>query len=265
MRPILFSFSGIHVSSYYFFLSLGITIGLLFFIYYAKKFRLNIPVVIDVGIISVVSAYAGSRLFHIIFESLDYYLDHPIRILYFWQGGYVYYGGVIVSLFFTYLYLKIKQTNFLAVTDAMVIAAAVGTSIGRFACLFQGCCYGVQTNMPWGIHFPLSHASNAVINHHGATSIHPTQFYMIFSNLFIFILLAFIVKYKERKGKSRIIGELTYIYLISYALFRIIIEYFRADYRGSFFEPYFSTSQFIAVVIIVVSSIGYIRTKPIKH
>jgi phosphatidylglycerol---prolipoprotein diacylglyceryl transferase len=245
MKPILFSIGSFILPSYYTFISLGILLGIFFFYRYSKRSGFPLVYMLDVSMIVVITCYLGARLFHVVFEMPQYYLQHPFDIFSFWKGGYVIYGGILFPLIFIYIYARRKRLSFLNITDLLAPSAAIGTALGRMACFLQGCCYGSPTSMPWGVVFP--EGTNGGLTPSGVP-LHPTQIYLVLVNFLIFLFLNW--KFKHKKFA----GELTYWYLLLYSIGRSFVEIFRNDFRGDLFYPYVSTSQFISLVIFVVVS-----------
>ncbi|MEI6092163.1 MAG: prolipoprotein diacylglyceryl transferase [bacterium] len=250
MKPILFHFGSFYIQSYYTFITLGILLGIYSFYRYSKRSNFSVIYMLDISIIVVATCYIGARLFHVIFEQPQYYFQHPIEMFYIWRGGYVIYGGILFPLIFIYIYAKRKGLEFLKITDLMAPATAIGTSLGRMACLLQGCCFGCQTSLPWGIVFPEGANAGLTPSH---VPLHPTQIYLALVNLAIFFILNWRFKYKK------FTGELTYWYLWLYSVGRSFVEIFRSDFRGDLFAPYFSTSQFISLIIFVITSFLLIK------
>ncbi|MCX6112220.1 MAG: prolipoprotein diacylglyceryl transferase [Proteobacteria bacterium] len=244
MKPILFQIGSFYIPSYYTLISLGILLGIYFFYRYSKKSGFPTVYMLDVSIIVVATCYMGARLFHVIFESPQYYLQHPWDIFSFWKGGYVLYGGMLFPLIFIYIYAKRKKISFLNITDLLAPSVAIGTALGRMACLLQGCCFGCATNMPWGITFP--EGANGGLTP-SEIPLHPTQIYLMIVNFSIFLILNWRFKHKKFNG------ELTYWYLMLYAVGRSFVEIFRDDFRGDLFTPYMSTSQFISLIIFIIA------------
>jgi phosphatidylglycerol---prolipoprotein diacylglyceryl transferase len=255
MRPILFHIGYTSIYSYYVFITLGIFLGLFFFYKYSKKSDLSPVSFVDISLISLITAYIGARLFHILFVMPKYYLEKPIEMFYFWNGGFVIYGAILIPPIFVYLYAKKKNLNFPKITDALAPAFSIGTALGRLACFMQGCCYGKPTDLPWGISFP--EGANAGMT---PTNIplHPTQLYLALQGLVIFLILNYIF------SRKKFDGELTLWFFILYPVTRIIIEYYRSDFRGDLFEPYLSTSQFISLIAALVA-LGFLIKKYVKH
>jgi phosphatidylglycerol:prolipoprotein diacylglycerol transferase len=118
---------------------------------------------------------------------------------------------------------------------------ALGHVVGRFGCLFAGCCYGKPTMKPWGIVFTDPFAAANVGTPLGVP-LHPTQLYEAGAEFLILMLLLF----TERKGRA-FAGRTFWLYMLLYAISRFIIEFYRGDERGM--VGMFSTSQFISVLL----------------
>jgi len=73
-----------------------------------KKDKFPTLLMVDISLITVVTAYIGARLFQILFVMPKYFLENPMEIFYFWKGGYVIYGAMLFPLIFVYLYTKRK-------------------------------------------------------------------------------------------------------------------------------------------------------------
>ena len=37
--------------------------------------------------------------------------------------------------------------------DTFAVPLALALAVGRWGCFFNGCCYGVETTLPWGVWF----------------------------------------------------------------------------------------------------------------
>jgi prolipoprotein diacylglyceryltransferase len=80
--------------------------------------------------------------------------------------------------------------------------------------------------------------------------LHPVQLYEAGATLLIFLILLWVF------GRRRFYGQVMLAYALLYAVTRFTLEFWRDDPRGEVFN--LSTSQFIAVVLFVVSLIAYI-------
>jgi phosphatidylglycerol:prolipoprotein diacylglycerol transferase len=66
----------------------------------------------------------------------------------FSRGGLVFYGGLMVSVLFIYLYLRIRRLDILPYADVFFMVLALGYGIGRMGCLVSGDgCYGYASSI----------------------------------------------------------------------------------------------------------------------
>ncbi|HBG22939.1 MAG TPA: prolipoprotein diacylglyceryl transferase [Peptococcaceae bacterium] len=214
MREVLFQIGGLRIFSYGFFVAVGILVATIWLVQQVKKEGKSPDVVIDTVLIGVIAGIIGARLFYIFLYEPEYYLANPLRILYTWEGGLAFYGGLLLGFVCILIYLFRVRIPILTFLDLAAPATALGYGIARFGCFMNGCCYGKVTTVPWGVVFP-------VID--GATR-HPTQLYSILSSFLIFIILLWI----KRRG-ARFRGQLFSLALILYGLSRSVIELFREN------------------------------------
>ena len=145
------------------------------------------------------------------------------------QGGIVFYGGLFGGLLGAWLGCRIVGLRFLPVLDLCAPALALGHAFGRVGCLFAGCCYGMPCDLPFC--FALSPHIE------GGARLLPVQLIEAVCDL---ILCAALLLYlRKRRPVPRAAG----VFLMSYAAYRFILEFFRGDeIRGHIFG--LTTSQF---------------------
>jgi phosphatidylglycerol:prolipoprotein diacylglycerol transferase len=95
----------------------------------------------DLAIWLFISGIAGARITFMI------QYDVPIwQFFKIWDGGLVFYGSAIggaVGYFLAYfLVLRRHGISNWKMADIIAPCAALGLALGRFGCLFNGCCYG---------------------------------------------------------------------------------------------------------------------------
>ncbi len=240
MHPYLLHIGQFTIYSYGFFIATAFLSGFLFFLYEVKKHGLDIDTGVDIGFWMLLSAILGSRIVYVI-VNYNYYLDNPLRALMIWEGGMVWYGAFLGGLIATVVFFRLKGLDWWLWADMGAAPLALAQSVGRMGCLMAGCCYGVETTLPWGIEFTKSTiAPNGVV-------LHPTQIYHMLFNFAIFLFLFF------RRKRKAFKGELVFLYLIFYGATRGIVEVFRGDPRGSVFNGAISTSQLIGILILAVA------------
>lgn len=174
-----------------------------------------------------------------------------------WEdGGITFLGGAISAIIsFTLLFwflLKEKRHELKKYLNVIVLGIVIGHAFGRIGCFCAGCCFGKITDSFLGVIFPEGSAPfRYVVNHYQElghtldeakllaleTKVLPTQ---VIEAGFLFILFGVLNLIKKNQFET---------YLISYGLFRFILEFFRADDRGSLFGI-FSPSQWLSLLII---------------
>jgi len=246
MHPILFEIGGFPVFTYGVLLAAAYLLGLQFAIVRGRQRGLDPQRTMDLGIWIIISALIGAKLLLLIVEWDTFTRDwHELFTLA--RSGGVFYGGLIAAVTVALWYLWRHRMPMWTVTDAFAPGIALGHVIGRMGCLFAGCCFGRQTDLPWAITFHSEYAAQNVgtpLN----VPLHPTQLYEAGAELLILgILLA-----TEKKGRP-FPGRTFWGYMFLYGISRFIIEFYRGDARGA--VGAFSTSQFVSMLIIPLSVI----------
>ncbi len=230
MHPILFRLGTLTVYSWGFMVALGFAAGILVAFQRARKEGLSPEDIMDLSMWAIISALIGARSFYVI-GFYSEFISNPLSVFYVWEGGMVFYGGLIFSMAAIGIMVRRKKLPLLKVLDIAAPTAAIGYSIGRIGCFLRGCCYGVKCDLPWGVHFP-----------DVAGLVHPTQIYSSIAGLLIFIVLVII---RERKKYD---GQVFFWGLMFYCVYRFIIEFFR-EYSIHVFG--LTQSQWITVALLL--------------
>lgn len=207
------------------------------------------PQAFDLFLVMLISSLLGAKIGHTVFEAPGHHLPdgrvveslwellredpwHPLRL---GEGGYVWYGGMIGALVVAVWYFRARpQLNGMLYADAFAPAVMVGAAFGRLGCFMEGCCYGVPTELPWGVAFPAT-----------TGPVHPTQLY---DAAFGALCGAFLLWRFPRRSFD---GENIALLLIAYPIARFTTEVFRGDPERGGFGP-FSTSQWISIGLLAV-------------
>jgi phosphatidylglycerol:prolipoprotein diacylglycerol transferase len=166
-------------------------------------------------------------------------------MLHNFSGGFVFYGSFITIIPVVIWYLKKYKIPLLPMLDILAITTLIVHSIGRLGCFLGGCCYGKPTNSFIGMSFPKTNEIH----------VHPSQLYEIAVLLLIIGILFYL------KKKQQFNGQLFLSYIIFYAIARNILELFRGDHRGFIIDGVLSHSQFIGIILILITIIIYQKTK----
>ncbi len=102
----------------------------------------------------IVATILGARLGHCFFYEPDYFLAHPIEILYIWQGGLASHGAGLGMLTAIWIYYKRNPgQSYLYLLDRIVITVALGACFIRLGNLTNSEIIGVPANVPQGFVF----------------------------------------------------------------------------------------------------------------
>lgn len=103
--------------------------------------------------------------------------------------------------------------------DTFAAPVAVAVAIGRLACFSGGCCYGTPTDLPWGVVFANSAASD------GGPLVprHPTQLYEAAFHLSAAAALVWL----GRRGMFK--GQFIKLYILAYLGYRFLTEFIRPE------------------------------------
>src|SRR5881396_4419190 len=200
-------------------------LGLKLAIVRARKRGLDENRVLDLGIYIIISALVGAKLLLLVTDYRTFTAD-PRELFTLARSGGVFYGGLILAVAVALWYIRRIGLPLWTTCDVFAPGIALGHVIGRFGCLFAGCCFGKPTMKPWGITFTDPFAAANVGTPLGVP-LHPTQLYEAGAELLILVFLLL----TERKGKP-FPGRTFWLYMLLYAVSRFIIEYFRGDPRG---------------------------------
>ncbi|MFH0952494.1 MAG: prolipoprotein diacylglyceryl transferase [Patescibacteria group bacterium] len=229
--------------------ALGFLVGILFLVHYSQKQGIASSKILDLGLWVILSSIVGSRLFYVINE-WTYFTAHPIEMLYIWEGGLAWYGGMILALLAGYIFLRRNKLPMLKIMDGAVIGLAIGEAIGRIGCFFIHDHLGQPTNLPWGIEI------NGIVRHE-------TALYSIVATLAIFVVL--IITQRTERGKQT--GRLTALYFLLYGITSFLIYQFRAtDLPGS--DPLWGAlrpSQIFSVIAFLAGCWLLYQLKPSKE
>ena len=159
----------------------------------------------------------------------------PFSIVKVWQGGLVFYGGLILAIAVFFVWCLVRRERMAPVADIFVTVIPLAHAFGRVGCFFFGCCYGRLSDCACAVSFPRhSPAWGAQVEKGlipntapSALPVLPTQLFEAGAVLCLFAVLLFIYlrNWKTRPGLT------TGCYLVGYACIRFGIEFLRDDMR----------------------------------
>jgi phosphatidylglycerol:prolipoprotein diacylglycerol transferase len=184
--------------------------------------RLGLPSqrIFDWGFWLLLTGIVGSRILYVLLNE-DEFRGNFGRVLAIWNGGLVWYGGLIPAVIVGVVLLYRWKLPVLPVCDACAAAIMLALGIGRWACLLAGDDYGKPTELWLGIRF----YSGLVPHELQGVPLHPTQLYMSVNALWIFFVLEWIRRRATWAGQA--FGAMLILYAGTRAF---LIEPFRGDF-----------------------------------
>lgn len=284
LDPILLKMGPLQIRWYGLMYLVGFTLG---YFQLARRYRQGI-FRLDPEMTQVLISYLmigmmiGARLVYVLVYNPMYYMEHPSEIPAIWQGGLSYHGAALGFVAGMLLFGQKFQTGFYHLTDAVVLASAVGVIFGRLGNFINGELFGRASDVPWAVIFPMG----------GPSPRHPSQLYQALGEgLLVFVALK-LIEFRERaKGfapkpdqfkevaaeapaskkknaRPQIRWERTGIlgtsYLMLYGLARFVVEFFREpDAQLGFFAGWITMGQILCLLMILAG--GFLLLKRIRN
>lgn len=189
------------------------------------------------GIVSILLGFGAAALFQATYN----YIEHPENGFHLgdgitFLGGII--GGTVVYLVIWIIFRKKVPGSLFDIMPVIPCMITIGHAFGRIGCFFAGCCYGKETDFFLAVKFP--NLPNPV---------HPTQLY---EAAFLFVMFGvcsvLLLRYHYRHNMS--------LYMVSYGIFRFLIEFLRGDDRGKFLGV-LSPSQFWSILTVIGGVVLY--------
>jgi len=213
-----------------------------------EQFEYSKETIQDYFVWAIAALLIGARLGYVLFYNLEYYLAHPLAVVFPFDlsdrfrfvgiSGLSYHGGLVAIILVSIFFFRRHKINFWRFGDLFCPAIPLGYTFGRIGNFLNGELYGRVTDVWWGMYFPLDplHALR-----------HPSQLYeAFFEGIFLFVVL-----WSVRK-KASFKGLLFPLYLIGYGTVRFVIEFFRQpDPQVGLVAGMFSMGQVLCLVMIV--------------
>ncbi len=169
----------------------------------------------DLLFYGVLGVVLGGRLGYCLFYKPDYYLSHPLEVLYLWQGGMSFHGGMLGVIVAMAWLARREGLPWLAVTDFVAPCVPTGLAAGRVGNFINGELWGraADPSLPWAMVFP---QSGSLLPRH------PSQIYQfLLEGLLLFVVMWAFAR------QQRPLGWLSGLFLLGYGVLRFVAEYFR--------------------------------------
>lgn len=210
----------------------------------------------------MVGTIVGARLGHVFFYAWDYYSQHPIEILYTWEGGLASHGGAIGVILAVLAFSKFTaKRNALWTFDRLVVAIALVGGLIRLGNLFNSEIFGHATELPWGFMFVNSTEWHDM---YAGQACHPTQIYEALCYFALFALLMWMYWKKNAQARP---GLILGTFFIGTFLTRFFIEFIKNDQVDFEATMALNMGQWLSVPFILagIGLIIYALRRPAIH
>lgn len=166
----------------------------------------------DLIFYSALGVILGGRMGYMIFYNMTQLLHQPLSLFAIWEGGMSFHGGLIGVVLAVYILSRKINKSYLEIADFAAPLVPLGIGAGRAGNFINGELWGRVTDVPWAMIFPGSDGQAR----------HPSQLYELgLEGLVLFSVVWFYAR------KPRPSGCVAGVFLMGYALCRILGEYFR--------------------------------------
>lgn len=188
------------------------------------------------------SLFIGARIVFIILL-WPIFSQAPIDSLKIWQGGYIIFGGVIIAILSSLVYVWFQKLPLLKFADALTPSFIISLISIHIADFISGQNFGTPSDLPWSFIVDTS-------------SRHPIQLY--YTLLFIGVVILMMTYPFNRKYH----GTRFFLFLLLYSLIQIILDPFSMTIASSLLYYDLSISQIMSIIIFIFSlTVVYILYK----
>lgn len=267
MHPELFSLGPISIKTYGFCMALGFFSAWQVLAWLCRKSGRNPEMFSNLVVYLIIGGVLGSRVAYVIEHWSSEFAARPLDVIKVWQGGLMFYGGLILDIIIFFTWCFVKKEKVLEIADLLSAVIPLGHAFGRIGCFFYGCCYGRQCDAAWAVAFPRGspawheQAQTGAIKWSAAASLPvlPTQLVEAVAVLLLFVAVLAVC----RRFNKSLPGFSTGCYLAGYAVVRFCMEMLRGDPRAA--VGLLSIGQTLSLVIffagLAFMAVAFFRKK----
>ena len=199
------------IESYAFFMGMAVVTAIL--VSWFVLARLRLPVTRGLGVLALmlVSIPVGARLLNIASKP-HYYLEHPDLFVTRELVGFSLMGGLLLAIPVGILASRRAGIDPWRLADAVTPGLFIGLAVMRVGCFLAGCCFGVESTLPWAVEFPYGSPAqqNSLQGEQTGTfglfdfvttpTVHPTQVYELVASLGAAALAGYLLYRRLRPG-----------------------------------------------------------------
>lgn len=223
----------------------------------------NPDMVWDAAIVAIPAGIIGGRAYHVITDYDSYFGPgkDPVQVFNFAAGGLGIMGAVALGTLAVALLFRFRKVPLAPFADAVAPTIILAQAIGRLGNYFNQELYGRSTDVPWALDIyyrvdeagkfaPLTGRSTGEV----VASVHPTFLYEMIWNVAAFCFLLWAEK-RFNLGRGRVFV----LYIASYTLGRVFMEFMRADEANLILG--LRVNLVVSATIFVIAAITFARMR----
>lgn len=203
--------------------AIGFLVGIVLAVREARRAGVDAERILDLAFWLLIAAMVGARLSYVVLRwsefAPDFKSGKPFlqwKVFRLWEGGLMYYGGFLLALLVSWLFIRAYKLNFGQMADAIIPSVAIGQFFGLLGSYAAGFGSGKMTELPWKVIYSKGAAVRGI-------GLHPTQIYEALGVLALFFILLWI------RSTKRYHGQVFLWYLILYPLMAFFLDMLRAS------------------------------------
>jgi phosphatidylglycerol:prolipoprotein diacylglycerol transferase len=125
----------------------------------ARRMDIDPELVVNAVLIALITGIIGARACSV----LENFSQHThgrsiwssiVNVVNIREGGLTFYGGLLLATPCCIAYAAVHKIPIRRGMDLVAPVLMIGLGLGRIGCFLNGCCYGEQCDLPWGVRFP---------------------------------------------------------------------------------------------------------------
>jgi len=187
----------------------------------------------------IIGVVVGARLAHCLFYEPEYYLSHPLEILFVWKGGLASHGGMIGAIVAIYVFANRYDESPIWLISRVTMPGMLTAAFVRIGNLFNSEILGVQTDVPWAI----------VFQRIDSVPRHPVQLYEAFSYLILLAILVAIYRKSTFEFATKILPG---VFLTMMFTVRFMLEFTKTRQAAYATDIPLSTGQMLSIPFVLL-------------
>lgn len=250
INPIFFTFGKITIRWYGLILALAVLIAYLISEKRLVGNNISKSHAENILLLTVIAGLVGARIGFVI-QNTNYYAKHLAEIFELWQGGLSIQGALIAGAIALVILAKRYKVGFIVLSGSIAPQTLIGGAIGRFGNFFNEEIIGrpASNKLPWKMYVSTHNRPDGYSDN--------TFFHPVFLYESVLLALAYFLFLKLRKYFGDRFG---FAYtLVIYSLIRIIVEFWRIDYKPILWK--FDLAQIVGFIILIIGVVLYLRQR----